>query len=376
MTSVDSSFPTDAYTSTVYTIDVSTLFTVTPDFCREYITFSCSVTGPNGDETYSGTDYPAQMCTINSQNELDVLATPDNYRSQDADENLTPGSYTFTITAHIEGTADTLDTEITWTVTDPCESATLAMDAYSAPFNYIFGNLASENNSLNTAVPSIIGFCDVSYTLSVDSDINPCLVNLDLTFALNFDLTCTGAADLATVVGTLTERSYTATWTAELSSPYSVGAIDTKAEDFIIVITNPCYDSSKVEITVGAAMPDYRYYTAADNTEAETFDFESFTTSGLTANTQYRETCTLSLSSIIYDPANTAVAVTDATSPVSKPDASVNTLAIFTTDISLIGDFVPYDVTYCFTAAPTICETDTGEIEYSDINCDIDYSAV
>lgn len=145
MTSVDSSFTTDAYSSTVQTIDVSTLYSVTPAFCRDYITFSCSVTGPNG-ETYSGTDYPAQMCTINSDDELDVLATPTNYRSQDADENLAPGTYTFTITASIEGTEDTLDSVITWEVTDPCATATLSMDAYTTQFNYVFGDLESANN--------------------------------------------------------------------------------------------------------------------------------------------------------------------------------------------------------------------------------------
>lgn len=145
LTSVDSSFTTDAYSSTIQTIDVSTLYTSTPAFCKDYITYSCSVTGPNG-ETYSGTDYPAQMCTVNSDDELDVLATSTNYRSQDADENLAPGIYTFTITASIEGTADTLDTTITWEVTDPCMGATLSMDAYATPFNYIFGDLESENN--------------------------------------------------------------------------------------------------------------------------------------------------------------------------------------------------------------------------------------
>ena len=64
-------------------------------------------------------------------------------------------------------------------------------------------------------------------------------------------------------------------------------------------------------------MPDYRYYTAADNTVAEMFDFESFTSTGLTPNTNYRETCILTLTSIIYDPDSTAVTVTDTTSPVS-----------------------------------------------------------
>lgn len=47
------------------------------------------------------------------------------------------------------------------------------------------------------------GFCDVTYDLAADSALGPCVNDIDLTTALTFDLFCTGAADLATAVGTL-----------------------------------------------------------------------------------------------------------------------------------------------------------------------------
>lgn len=161
------------------------------------------------------------------------------------------------------------------------------------------------------------GFCDVVYMFEVDSAVGPCVNDLDLTIALQFDLFCTGATDLASVVGTSSQQTYTVTWSAELSSFYSGGTIDTQSETFDIVITNPCYDSALVEITVDTLMPDYRYYTAVDTTDAEVFDFVPFTSTGLTANTNYRETCTLTLSSIVYDPDVAAITVSDSSSPVS-----------------------------------------------------------
>ena len=84
------------------------------------------------------------------------------------------------------------------------------------------------------------GFCDVTYDLAADSALGPCVNDIDLTTSLVFDLFCTGAADLATAVGTLSQKSYTLTWTAELTSPYSVDGsgdsvvIDTKSETFDI----------------------------------------------------------------------------------------------------------------------------------------------
>jgi len=92
----------DLYTDTDVELDVSTIFNISPDFCDDTVTYTCTtVTGPDGSggtTTYTAGSYPFSLCTITNDVEFTVSAGPTNYLSTD-DPTLfmPPGTYTFTI---------------------------------------------------------------------------------------------------------------------------------------------------------------------------------------------------------------------------------------------------------------------------------------
>lgn len=103
-----------------------------------------------------------------------------------------------------------------------------------------------------------------------------------------------------------------------------------------MIIKNPCRDSTLLQLAIDEPVPDFYYYTAALNTDPETFTYVPFYAMALTGNVNYQASCTLALTSIIYDPNNTPVTVTDSSAPLSKPDANADTLQVFTQDITLL----------------------------------------
>lgn len=154
MTAVTGSFTADDYSNTVQTINVETLFSVTPAFCGETITYTCTVSGVDSlgvTTSYSGTDYPQVLCnTLNNElnNDLSVLASSVNYASSDSDVQIVPGTYTFTIRGTTTG-GDFLDTTITWVLNDPCPVATISMDPIAAAsYTYILGDQEGANLAL------------------------------------------------------------------------------------------------------------------------------------------------------------------------------------------------------------------------------------
>ena len=138
---------TDAYSGSNLTIDIDSLYDVEADFCDDTIVYECTaVTRADGQgdfDTYTGTDYPKALCSLDDDNILTVSAGPSNYLStSDPTVNMPPGTYTFTITGKSVLTAGitqhTVTTTVTWTLTDPCADQVIAMANISnAPFTYI-----------------------------------------------------------------------------------------------------------------------------------------------------------------------------------------------------------------------------------------------
>jgi len=196
-------FPHDKYSGNEESIQVSDRFTVTPDFCEETITYACiSVTGPDGaggTKTFTGTEYPNTLCTLDDEDNLKVQAGPNNYVNQDAAFNMPPGTYTYTI----EGTTlggDTVTTTFTWTVIDPCVGQTLTMPALVlSPSEYTINDIAQTNKVLPTvavapsvaAPQSLSDFCTLTYTFTVANPvINACLDYSNSPTTKKFDISC------------------------------------------------------------------------------------------------------------------------------------------------------------------------------------------
>lgn len=181
MSAVTGAFTADDYSNTVQTINVESLFTVSPAFCDETITYTCTVSGVDSlgvTTNYGGTDYPQVLCdTLNNEmnNDLSVLADSVNYASSDTDLQIVPGTYTFTIRGTTTG-GDFLDTTITWVLNDPCPGATISMDPIVASsYTYVLGDQEDRNLALQAATASI-GVCVVSYTLtSSENAVDVCI---------------------------------------------------------------------------------------------------------------------------------------------------------------------------------------------------------
>jgi len=119
---------------------------------------------------------------------------------------MPPGTYTFLIKGVTPSQAGVTATEksttVTWTLSDPCLTATVTLGAISGPFEYTIGSPEITNNQLPTATVSVSGFCTLEYSFSLDdSTVDACINDLDETTDLDFDLECTGAATLTTIVG-------------------------------------------------------------------------------------------------------------------------------------------------------------------------------
>lgn len=163
-TAVTGSITQDAYTNTNLEIDIDDLYTVVADFCVDTITYACTaVSGPDIDgdpASYTGTSYPATLCSLDSDNKLIVSAGPDNYKTtSDATVNMPPGTYTFTITGTTPTatgvTAQTVTTTVTWTLEDPCTDQVLTLaDLSPSTYEYTISDTAQLDNGLPTASSS------------------------------------------------------------------------------------------------------------------------------------------------------------------------------------------------------------------------------
>ena len=180
-----STLTTDAYTEADIDIDANSLFNISPDFCDDTVTFTCTgVTGPDGSggtTSYAAGTYPFSLCTI-TNDELTVSAGPSNYRTTDnAAVYMPPGTYTFTIQAEAESasgvTAETRTKDVTWTLTDPCDGQTITMSAFTLTTDeYTINDTDLDDNALptitaspdiTTAGQSLEDFCTVTYVFSV-----------------------------------------------------------------------------------------------------------------------------------------------------------------------------------------------------------------
>lgn len=78
---------TDDYSGEEFSIDVDTLFDVSPDFCDSTVVYECtSVTRPNGEGgtiTYADLTFPKSLCTLDADNVLKVSADETQYTSVD-----------------------------------------------------------------------------------------------------------------------------------------------------------------------------------------------------------------------------------------------------------------------------------------------------
>ena len=246
---------------------MSDYFAVSPDFCEETITYACiGVSGPDGSggtTTFTGTEYPNTLCSLDAEDNLKVLAGPNNYVNQDAEFNMRPGTYVYTI----EGTTlggDTVTTTFTWTVIDPCAGQTLTMPALVlSPSEYTISALAQPNKVLPTVAvaPSVAApqtlsdFCTLTYTFTVANPvINACLDYSNSPTTKKFDIGC-DETTVAAILGTSVEASFTVTWAATLTSPYASPNVATDSTSASIKFKNPCADSTFAQIT-GADVTD------------------------------------------------------------------------------------------------------------------------
>lgn len=151
-TATTGALETDSFSDSPKTIDVSTLFTVVASFCEDTIIYEVTkVTRPNGIGgliEYTGSEYPKTLATLNASNVLTGQAGVPQYKTtDDADVNMPPGTYTFTITGKTPLKAGitqvTKTTTVTWTLTDPCSSQLLTMSAISpSAFTYTISDTA------------------------------------------------------------------------------------------------------------------------------------------------------------------------------------------------------------------------------------------
>jgi len=248
---------TDDYSGASQTFTY-TPYTVTPNICP--LTVTCkSITGPSTG-VLNCVDYPIDSVSNQVSFSFDTAV----YQAG----ALTPGAYTFTYTVSTGGADAALNQDFSFTLTlsDPCAAAVVTPPTFSAqeytisdvtktlPFASSFGQAYSVSPAYCATDPAL----QATTSATLDSKLSFDKSTQTLTINQFFDsLELSGGSSL-------TQQTYTVTFTYQVFSPYSVAALKTETNTMNLTIKNPCVDTSFVTIEpYNTPLANYGYVVAS-----------------------------------------------------------------------------------------------------------------